>query len=110
MPSYGLSVNVYSGTKAGFFHEDIQIRVRGFLGLLMAVTERYVAFTLEELVRRGRNIQTRLTSNCPDLTPRERDVVAKAFKGRPTAENARDSGLGYDNEHYVSKEGRRTKG
>jgi DNA-binding CsgD family transcriptional regulator len=92
-PSYGLSVNVYSSTETGFFPIDMQARVWEMLGLLMAATERHVAFTLKEPVWQGQNVQTRLTLNYPDLTPREREVIAMAIKGRTAEESAEILGL-----------------
>jgi len=91
--AFGLSVSLYSSAEAGAFAPETRAIVQTALGLLLAATERHVAFSLKGSVWQGHDIQTRLALTYPDLTTREREVTAMAIKGRTAAETAEILGL-----------------
>ena len=91
--SFGLAVSLYSSTKDGVFPSQMQGRATAVLGLLLATTERHVAFSLKGKTWQGQDIQTRLAVTFPALTKREREVAAMTVKGRTAAEIAKILGL-----------------
>ena len=84
--AYGLSVSLYAAAEDGPFAPADYDLVAAALGLLLAATERHVAFALSNSVWQGQDIQTRLALSYPGLTPREREVAAMSVKGRTAAE------------------------
>ncbi len=92
-PAYGLAISLYTSAEAGLFPERQHPHVQAVLGLLLAATERHVAFSLKGSVWQREDIQTRLALTYPDLTAREREVAAMAIKGRTAAETADILGL-----------------
>mgnify|MGYP001336627996 CR=1 FL=1 len=91
--SYGLAVNLYSASEDGPFSADVYDRALATLGMLLAATERHVAFSLQGDVWQGQDIQTRLALTYPDLTRREREVAAMSIKGRTASEISEILGL-----------------
>lgn len=91
--AYGLSVSLYASAETGPFPKSAHSNVHAVLGLLLAATERHVAFSLKDSLWQGQDIQTRLALTYPDLTAREREVTAMAIKGRTAAETAKILGL-----------------
>lgn len=84
--AYGLSVSLYSGAEDGPLDPARYDLLAAVLGVVLAATERHVAFTLSSTVWHGQDIQTRLALSYPGLTPREREVAAMTIKGRTAAE------------------------
>lgn len=91
--AYGLSVSLYSSRESGRFDPAARDSAEAVLGLLLAATERHVAFSLKGCVWMEQDVQTRLALNYPDLTTREREVAAMAIKGRTALETAEVLGL-----------------
>lgn len=85
---YGLSVSMYSSEESGPFDNPDSGKIQALLRLLLALTERHVAFSLRDGVWMENDIQARLALTYPDLTPREREVAAMAIKGRTAKESA----------------------
>lgn len=92
-PSYGLSVSLYSRAEDGPLPTERHPEVAAVLSLILAATERHVAFSLAGTVWQGQDIQARLALCHPDLTFREREVAAMTIKGRTAAEIGQILGL-----------------
>lgn len=92
-PTYGIAVNLYSSGEDGPFPSSVYDRALVALAVLLAATERHVAFSLQGDVWQGQDIQTRLALTYPDLTRREREVAAMSIKGRTAAEISEILGL-----------------
>jgi len=92
-PSFGLAVSLYSSAEDGVFPAKVLDRATAILGVLLATTERYVAYSLKGNTWQGQDIQTRLAVSYPDLTKREREVAAMTIKGRTAVEIAEILGL-----------------
>lgn len=90
---FGLSVSVYSSEESGPFEPASMEEIQALLRLLLASTERHVAFSLKGRVWMEDDIQARLALSYPDLTPREREVAAMAIKGRTAKESAKLLGI-----------------
>ncbi|MFN3954336.1 MAG: LuxR C-terminal-related transcriptional regulator [Pararhodobacter sp.] len=84
--AYGLAVSLYSGAEDGPLDPELYDLSAAVLGVVLAATERHVAFTLSSTVWHGQDIQARLALSYPALTPREREVAAMTIKGRTAAE------------------------
>lgn len=91
--TFGLSVSLYSSAEDGAFSPQMLDPATAVLGLLLATTERHVAFSLKGNTWQGQDIQTRLAVSFPDLTKREREVAAMTIKGRTASEIAGILGL-----------------
>ncbi|MGR3761964.1 helix-turn-helix transcriptional regulator [Roseobacteraceae bacterium NS-SX3] len=86
--SYALSVSLYRSAEHGAFPGALQNDVAAVLNVMLAMTERHMAFSLKGDVWHGKDIQARLALTYPDLTDREREVAALAIKGRTASEIA----------------------
>ena len=92
-PKFGLAVNIYSSTEDGPFSAATHDAATSVLGVLLATSERHIAFSLRGNTWQGQDVQTRLAVNFPDLTNREREVAAMTIKGRTAAEIAEILGV-----------------
>ena len=92
-PTFGLAVSLYSSSEDGPFAATTHDIATSVLGLLLATSERHVAFSLKGNTWQGQDVQTRLAVNFPDLTQREREVAAMTIKGRTAAQIADILGL-----------------
>ncbi|SMP00643.1 transcriptional regulator, LuxR family [Shimia sagamensis] len=85
---YGLSISLYASDENGPFDAPHGDKIQALFRLLLALTERHVAFSLKDGVWMENDVQARLALSYPDLTPREREVAAMAIKGRTAKESA----------------------
>lgn len=90
---YALSVSFYRSTEVGEFDNSDRHILDGLLPMLLALTERHVAFHWKGKIATINNNEAQLAISYPGLTKREREVTSMSIKGMTAAQIAESLGV-----------------